>query len=179
MSLPAANWYPDPHAQGSLRWWDGTQWTDHVAPAAGAATATRSFPDWAPLALGLAGAALALLGMVLPVAGIPTSELGGEIGVKDNSIVEQGGLPLLILPAAILAAWRSWENYKDPEGAVAGSIGSAIVIFLLVVWASSRVDVETFGLDVSSGTGIGIYASGIGAALIVISGVWQRALSRS
>ena len=26
-----ANWYPDPHGQARLRWWDGSRWTDQVA----------------------------------------------------------------------------------------------------------------------------------------------------
>jgi hypothetical protein len=26
-------WFPDPGQTGSLRWWDGTAWTDHLAPA--------------------------------------------------------------------------------------------------------------------------------------------------
>jgi len=32
-ALPAAAWFPDPADPSSLRWWDGTQWTTHVAPA--------------------------------------------------------------------------------------------------------------------------------------------------
>ncbi|MEU3528435.1 phospholipid scramblase-related protein [Streptomyces sp. NPDC038707] len=33
-----AGWYPDPHgAQSTLRYWDGTQWTDHTNPAQQAA----------------------------------------------------------------------------------------------------------------------------------------------
>ncbi|MGW1597853.1 phospholipid scramblase-related protein [Streptomyces sp. NPDC002343] len=33
-----AGWYPDPHgAQNTLRYWDGTQWTDHTNPAQQAA----------------------------------------------------------------------------------------------------------------------------------------------
>lgn len=28
-----AGWYPDPANPASLRWWDGSQWTDHHAPA--------------------------------------------------------------------------------------------------------------------------------------------------
>ncbi|WP_323644216.1 DUF2510 domain-containing protein, partial [Escherichia coli] len=30
-SIPAG-WYADPGNVASQRWWDGTQWTDHVAP---------------------------------------------------------------------------------------------------------------------------------------------------
>jgi hypothetical protein len=26
----AAGWYPDPSIPGSMRWWDGTRWTDHT-----------------------------------------------------------------------------------------------------------------------------------------------------
>jgi hypothetical protein len=38
-NLPPPGWHPDPWAHGGFRWWDGTAWTAHVAPAPWAVTA--------------------------------------------------------------------------------------------------------------------------------------------
>ena len=27
----AAGWYPDPHVAGTMRYWDGEAWSEHVA----------------------------------------------------------------------------------------------------------------------------------------------------
>ncbi len=37
MSLPPANWYPNPDNAEQIRWWDGTQWSDRVEPIASSA----------------------------------------------------------------------------------------------------------------------------------------------
>src|SRR5687768_6203451 len=46
-AAPPPNWYPDPHDKAQLRWWDGTQWTEHRHPVV-AAAATSTVND-APL----------------------------------------------------------------------------------------------------------------------------------
>ncbi len=40
MEMPPPGWYEDPVAAGGpLRWWDGTQWTEHTAPTGSTAQA--------------------------------------------------------------------------------------------------------------------------------------------
>ena len=42
MEMPPPGWYEDPVAAGGpLRWWDGTQWTEHTAPTGSTALAAN------------------------------------------------------------------------------------------------------------------------------------------
>jgi uncharacterized protein (AIM24 family) len=57
-----ANWYPDPNAPGTLRYWDGQAWTEHTAPdpaaaAPGAPVAPAAAPDYS-MPAGLASSTL-------------------------------------------------------------------------------------------------------------------------
>ncbi|MCU1535399.1 MAG: hypothetical protein JWR53_1880 [Glaciihabitans sp.] len=35
-----AGWYPDPNHPGTVRWWDGTRWTEHTSQAVASAVAS-------------------------------------------------------------------------------------------------------------------------------------------
>jgi Protein of unknown function (DUF2510) len=39
---PTAAWYPDPQTPGQVRWWDGTNWTEHVSVPAPTAVVSES-----------------------------------------------------------------------------------------------------------------------------------------
>ncbi|MFC9561707.1 DUF2510 domain-containing protein [Agromyces sp. NPDC056965] len=41
----SAGWYPDPSDASAQRWWDGAQWTEHVAPAAPVAPVAQAVPQ--------------------------------------------------------------------------------------------------------------------------------------
>ncbi|WP_431241076.1 DUF4041 domain-containing protein (plasmid) [Mycolicibacterium aichiense] len=45
MTSPPQGWYPDPHRQANLRYWDGRQWTNQTtSPSAATASAAASTP---------------------------------------------------------------------------------------------------------------------------------------
>lgn len=44
MTQAGAGWYPDPQTDAHPRYWDGSTWTDHTAPATVAAPAASSVP---------------------------------------------------------------------------------------------------------------------------------------
>jgi len=44
MSTPPAGWYPDPVMASTQRYWDGAQWTAHVAPLAPSASSAPPAP---------------------------------------------------------------------------------------------------------------------------------------
>lgn len=46
-------WYPDPEMAGTQRYWDGSQWTDHRAPAANNAEPVGFWTLTRAIALGI------------------------------------------------------------------------------------------------------------------------------
>ena len=87
MSDVPAGWQPDPEQPGGLRYWDGTQWTEHrQAPAAPPPPAAYPPPGAAPY-----GAAPGYP----PTAGVPFVPTGGPAPTSNNSGCLKWGLIIL------------------------------------------------------------------------------------
>jgi hypothetical protein len=73
-TTPPPGWYLDPDAGGTQRWWDGTAWTEHRAPAV-----APGAPGFQPIDLvvppvhtfGPRGLIWGLIAFMLPIAILP------------------------------------------------------------------------------------------------------------
>jgi uncharacterized protein (AIM24 family) len=105
-----ANWYPDPHQPGTLRYWDGQAWTEHTAPDPAAASPTATPGDGAA---GAAGAPAQGAVAAMP-AGLASSTLftehqeaatTGRMTRQNPAVIKATltGTPLLVTRGAMIA----------------------------------------------------------------------------
>jgi Protein of unknown function (DUF2510)/Protein of unknown function (DUF3592) len=85
-ALPPAGYYPDPNGQS--RWWDGTQWTTHLQPAA-----VPPPPDYPPPSFAPSG---------VPAVGV--SGAGGAFAQQVETFVSDHKSGLTMLAGGVLAA---------------------------------------------------------------------------
>lgn len=89
---PPAGWYDDSQDESVQRYWDGSSWTSHTAPAgtiaAGRPPAGRGFGAWwsaqangVKIALILA----AVFVLLLVVSGVAAAARGGQVGASDTA----------------------------------------------------------------------------------------------
>jgi hypothetical protein len=95
-----AGWYADPWAPGAMRWWDGSAWSEHLAPAA-------------PVVYGRTTDGYAIASLVTGIVGVPIVPI--VLGVsarrriresgnlKDGDGLAIAGIVIGILQMAILA----------------------------------------------------------------------------
>ena len=113
MTTTPAGWYPDPAGGPHTRWWDGTQWTDHVSdPTAPAAvlrapegTVTNTPWVWLIIALPL-----------LPMLGLLTINWGALFDFStyasgNPSDVMNAELALFLSPGYLAATLGGWVVY--------------------------------------------------------------------
>jgi hypothetical protein len=92
MSSPG--WYPDPYDGSQLRYWDGSEWTDHRQPVEGSSSAGAAEPDLPSHGPASTSLILGVLSMVLCgfFTGVPAMVLARRAGREiDESEGRLGG----------------------------------------------------------------------------------------
>lgn len=110
MTQPPANWYPDPQQPAQLRYWDGVQWTSHVAPGQTPAPAYGS-----PAASS--------------TAPTPKQRMsGGAIAAIVVGCVAGGLIILGILAAIAIPVFLNQREKADAAGTRASAMNAAIAL---------------------------------------------------
>ena len=103
------NWHPDPTSRHELRYWDGTQWTEHVASAGvgaidpvGLPGGTADASGTASRARGFVGRHLGWVGLLVCVLAIAAVSVPGarfERASSDHGVRLDGSTQHISLPA--------------------------------------------------------------------------------
>lgn len=173
-----AGWYPAPGENDLQRYWNGEQWTGQRRNADGSPIVRQRF-DVSPFGLGVAicGAALMVLASFLAAAEVPA--LVSE--VRDNSLIQWSpGITVLLLAFALAAAGDAFLAYRNRQRTwktiVIGAILLVAVVLIAVIDGGPlHLELISSGSEIDADPGIGIYAFGLGAALMIAGGIWIRA----
>jgi Protein of unknown function (DUF2510) len=164
-------WYADPEQPATRRYWDGMAWTNQRAPL-DSPTQASSFS----IEFGIAclGAAIAIVGTFLPRV-----ESDTFLRVAENTLVQSGD-GLIVIALAVGAFAAAYATRHEPRRnwwvVVLGIIIIGLAIYsgtgerLDLTSASPLFDDRT----VRATAGVGIWAVGVGGALIAYAGYRER-----
>ncbi len=114
MTPPPAGWYADPYIYNGQRYWDGYQWTSHVAAspdavAVGSAAAAPGFASFAPTSAVAPNArrdGISIAAFVTAVLGVlPLSLPFGVAGLVRTNASRRSGRRLAVAGLIISAVW--------------------------------------------------------------------------
>lgn len=155
MSAAPPDWYPDPTSPHHLRYWDGSQWTAHVASAhpvaPGHLATARPERRRGVRHLGWVGALLCLLAVVaVAVPGVGYARTSAEDGVRLDGSAQH----------VRLQAHEKYGIYVDDpdnsgysESCTAVDRDGRTIDFRDASWSMSSSDTEVLDLVFNTGSG--------------------------
>lgn len=180
-SLPPAGWHDDPDDPTSLRYWDGTRWTDHRTPKQPAAPPPPPAPgtpatapppsaksSWDGIRIaGAVGAGVVIVGSVSPWATVNTAF--GSISV--NGTDGDGTITLIL--GAVALGFFVFGHYLTSW--IVAAVAGAVLAYDLV--DISRAVGEGSNEFASISVGWGLYFALVGAVAAFAAGLvlWRRA----
>ena len=152
---PPAGWHPDPTRRFELRYWDGAQWSEHVATSGGWRGTDPIGPGGSP--------ATAPMPAVAPVPGAAPGPYGASArpgargGSKPSWFALAGGAATIVgavlpwLSASLTGASANAFDVPakflfDPNNAFAGGINVGIILVLLALVAAGLAFVPAAGV---------------------------------
>jgi Protein of unknown function (DUF2510) len=186
----APGWYDDPHVPGGRRYWDGAQWTEHVAaPGQPAPAQAAVAPAAGPYPRGriVLVAVAALFGVILIVGSAGTwvdvQATSGpfHIGESKGGLSRDGAITLgiAIVCLILIAVWAA--RLGPPVARISIAAVTAFLGFLGVIIASADIaDVESKGNSiVKSSAGWGLWlclVASLGLMATMLVGIVVRSL---
>lgn len=128
---PPPNWYPDPKGEAELRYWDGSQWTEHTHSGAAAAQPaapppSQAPPPQAPPPSGPPPAAAPPAGPSYPTPAPATAGGGGGGGGRTLLIVAAVVVGLLVVGGGIALLAGGGDDGGGDEADVEDAITKAV-----------------------------------------------------
>lgn len=202
MTGTPAGWYPDPTTPGQQRYWDGTAWTDHVAPAGPAAApgaATVPPPDTAGVPPPGWGQPPPGVGWGSARPGAAEASAFRKVGPLGTAVAVLLGLTAVGYVFSAIARFNRWSlvgdlldgrnvtitDIEDADNAVAAMISltglvTLVLGVLFIVWFHRAYrDAEALGhrdLRFSAGWAIGAWFIPVANFVIgkmMVNDVWR------
>jgi hypothetical protein len=166
-----AGWYPDPRGEKTQRYWNGSAWTEQLAPLE---AAPRESKLNVPIGVWVAGAGV--LALVVAVF-LPYVDPKGFNRVLQNSLIQHEEGKFLI-GVALLTALAIYRYVNDAgwwwSTTALGLIALVFTIYIGGDLPELHSALAPSGFTETPSAGIGIFVAGLGGFLIIVGGLTLR-----
>ena len=158
--MTSPGWYDDPNAPGTKRWWDGSQWTDHVARPTMPAPAEKGPYPPARFVLAAVGGLCAVLLIVGSVGTWVSVQTTGTFHLAaSRGGLDRDGAITLVLAILALVLIAVWAGRLGPPAAriPLAAVAAFLAVIGVIVAIADIADVESAGssvVEASAGWGL-------------------------